>query len=97
LRPRMRKPSPRTTCAQAKQLAERAYRFRSDVETATVSDAKVSAQFERLARSYRGFRDQVKHANTQQAFGDLEAVTAPYRDVERDLGIQPEADTGTGK
>jgi len=39
----------------------------------------------------------VKHARIQLAYADLRAVTASYEDVERDLGIQPEADTEAGK
>ena len=77
----------------AQALARSAERFRSDVETQTVSDATVSDQFQRVAGFYKRFRDQVKLANTQQAFGDLKAVSGPYRDVERELGIHPEADT----
>jgi hypothetical protein len=77
----------------AHELARLAADFRSVVETATVSDAEVSARFERVANSYQRFREQVERANTQQAFGDLRAVTAPYEDVERDLGISPGSDT----
>jgi hypothetical protein len=78
----------------AQALARSAERFRSDVETQTVSDAKVSDQFQRVAGFYKRFKDQVKLANTQQAFADLKAVNAPYRDVERQLGVQPEDDRG---
>jgi hypothetical protein len=76
----------------ARDLAERAWHFRSDVETATVSDSAVSAQFQRLAESYRRFREEVEHANTQQTYADLRAVTVPYQDVQRELGIQPVAE-----
>jgi hypothetical protein len=78
----------------AQALARSAERFRSDVETQTVSDAKVSDQFQRVAGFYKRFKDQVKLANTQQAFADLKAVNAPYRDVARQLGVQPEDDRG---
>jgi hypothetical protein len=78
----------------AQALARSAERFRSDVETQTVSDAKVSDQFQRVAGFYKRFKDQVKLANTQQAFGDLKAVNGPYRDIERQLGIRPEDDRG---
>jgi hypothetical protein len=81
----------------ARELAQLATQFRSAVETATVSDAEVSARFERVANSYHRFRVQVKHANTQQAFADLDAVTSPYQDVEQDLGIPPDTDTRAAK
>lgn len=78
----------------AQALARSAERFRSDVETQTVSDAKVSDQFRRVAGLYKRFKDQVKLANTQQAFADLKAVNGPYRDIERQLGVQPEEGSG---
>lgn len=73
----------------AQQLARSAERFRSDVETQTVSDERVNAAFQRVSAAYDRFRKQVKLANTQQAFGDLNAVTAPYEEVEHRLGINP--------
>jgi hypothetical protein len=80
--------------ADAHELARRVSDFRSLVETSTVSDANVSAQFRLVARSYDRFRDQVKHSNTEEARSDLETLAAPYSEVEHDLGITPEADTG---
>jgi len=44
--------------------------------------------------STRGSRIRLKLANTQEAFGDLKAVNGPYRDIERQLGIRPEDDSG---
>jgi hypothetical protein len=77
--------------ADAKKLARSSEHFRSDVETQTVSDAKVNAQFRRVARDYQRFKEEVRHANTRQAFTDLNAVTTPYQEVERELGISAEA------
>jgi methyl-accepting chemotaxis protein len=81
----------------ARELAKLTTQFRSAVETSTVGEAEVSARFERVANSYHRFREQVEHANTRQAFADLDAVTSPYQDVERDLGIAPDTDTRAAK
>ena len=77
----------------AHDLAKRAYDFRSLVNTAHVSSAEVSAQFELVSQSYHKLREDADHTRTQQAYADLESVTAAYRDVQRDLGITPEAAT----
>ena len=69
------------------ELAQRVAEFRSAVETDTVSDSEVSADFKRVAVSYEQFRAEVDHARTQQSYADLRAVTAPYEDIERELGI----------
>jgi hypothetical protein len=50
-----------------------------------VSDAKVTAQFQRMAGDYRRFKEHIEHANTEQASADLNAVTTPYKEVERRL------------
>jgi hypothetical protein len=78
----------------AHDLAKRAYDFRSLVNTANVSSADVSAQFELVSQSYRKLREDADHTRTQQAYADLESVTAAYRDVQHELGITPEATTG---
>jgi hypothetical protein len=70
----------------AHELAQRAHEFRSMVDTATVSSADVSAQFDRVSQTYHKMREDAEHANTQQAHAELEPVTAAYRDVEHDLG-----------
>jgi hypothetical protein len=72
--------------AGAEQLARSAERFRSDALMQTVSDAKVTAQFQRMAGDYLRFKEQVERANTRQAFADLNAVATPYQEVERELG-----------
>ena len=77
--------------ADARQLARSAERFRSDVETQTVSDSKVSAQFRRVAGAYSRFKEQVNHAKSRQAFADLNAVTTPCEEVGRKLGISLDA------
>ena len=77
----------------AHDLAKRAYDFRSLVNTANVSSADVSAQFELVSQSYRKLREDADHTRTQQAYADLEPVTAAYRDVQHELGITPEATT----
>ncbi len=73
--------------ADAEQLARSAERFRSDVQTQAISDAKVAAQFRRMAGDYRRFKEQVERANTRQTLADLNAVTTPYDEAERKLGI----------
>lgn len=70
-----------------RQLARSAERFRSDVENQAVSDAKVTAQFQRMAGDYQHFKEHVEHAKTRQAFAALNAVTTPYEEVERKLRI----------
>jgi hypothetical protein len=77
----------------AHDLAKRAYDFRSLVNTANVSSADVSAQFELVSQSYHKLREDADHTRTQQAYADLEPVTAAYRDVQHELGITPEAAT----
>ncbi|HET9329697.1 MAG TPA: hypothetical protein VFO23_04150 [Steroidobacteraceae bacterium] len=77
----------------AHELAMRAHDFRSMVDTASVSSDDVSAQFDLVARSYHKMREDAQHANTQQAFADLEPVTAAYRDVKHDLGRAYRDDT----
>jgi hypothetical protein len=67
--------------ADAQQLARSAERFRSDVEDQTVSDAKVTAQFQRMAGDYRRFNEHIEHANTEQASAGLNAVTTPYKEL----------------
>ena len=64
------------------------------VDTAVVSNADVSAQFDLVARSYHKMRADAEHANTQQAFSELEPVTAAYRDVKHDLGSTYRDDMG---
>jgi hypothetical protein len=81
--------------AEAHEFSRVATDFHNSVQTPSVSDANLSAQFKQVARSYHRFRDQVARANTQEARADLDTVTAPYLDVERDLGIKPESDSGT--
>ena len=73
--------------ADARQLARSAERFRSDVQNQTVSDAKVNAQFQRMAGDYERFKEHVEQANVRGALADLNAVTPPYKEVERKLGI----------
>jgi len=70
----------------AHELAHRAYDFRSMVDTATVSSADVSAQFDLVSQTYHKMREDAEHANTQQAYAELEPVTAAYREVQHDLG-----------
>jgi hypothetical protein len=70
----------------AHELAQRAHEFRSMVDTATVSSADVSAQFDLVSQTYHKIREDAEHANTQQAYSELEPVTAAYRDVRHDLG-----------
>lgn len=77
----------------AHQLAQRAYEFRSMVDTPTVSSGAVSAQFNLVSQSYQKVRADAEHAKTQQVYADLEPVTAAYRDVEHQLGVAPEAET----
>lgn len=78
----------------AHELAMRAHDFRSMVDTASVSSDDVSAQFDLVARSYHKMREDAEHANTQQAFAELEPVTAAYRDVKHDLGRAYRDDMG---
>jgi hypothetical protein len=82
--------------AAAHELAKRADDFRSMVETATVSSADVSAQFDLVAQSYHKVRADTDHARIQQLYSALEPVTAAYRNVQRQLGIAPEAEVETG-
>jgi hypothetical protein len=79
--------------ADAQLLARRAYDFRSMVDTATVNNADVSAQFELVSESYHKVSDDVDHARTQQAYSDLEPVTAAYREVRHELDLRGEAPT----
>lgn len=60
--------------------------LRSIVDTATVSSADVSAQFDLVSQTYHKKREDAEHANTQRAYSELEPVTAAYRDVQHDLG-----------
>ena len=76
----------------AHELADRAHDFHSMVETATVPSADVSAQFDLVAQSYHKMREDAEHANTQQAYSELEPVTTAYRDVEHALGTAPDPD-----
>lgn len=78
----------------AHELAQRAHDFRSMVDTALVSNADVSAQFDLVAQTYHKMREDAEHANTQQAYSELEPVTAAYRDVQHDLGRRYGAETG---
>lgn len=78
----------------AHELAMRAHDFRSMVDSATVSSDELSAQFDLVARSYHKMREDAEHANTQQAFAELEPVTAAYRDVKHDLGRAYGDDSG---
>jgi len=73
----------------AHELAQRAHEFRSMVDTATVSSADVSAQFDLVSQTYHKIREDAEHANTQQAYSELEPVTAAYREVRHDLGSGP--------
>ncbi len=78
----------------AHELAQRAHDFRSMVDTAIVSNADVSAQFDLVSQTYHKMREDAEHANTQQAYSELEPVTAAYRDVQHDLGRPYGAATG---
>jgi hypothetical protein len=78
----------------AHDLAQRAHEFRSLVDTATVSDADVSAQFDLVSQTYHKMRADAEHANTQQAYSELEPVTTAYRDVRHDLRRTYDAETG---
>lgn len=78
----------------AHDLAQRAHEFRSLVDTATVSDADVSAQFDLVSQTYNKMRADAEHANTQQAYSELEPVTTAYRDVRHDLRRTYDAETG---
>jgi hypothetical protein len=78
----------------AHDLAQRAHEFRSLVDTATVSDADVSAQFDLVSQTYNKMRADAEHANTQQAYSELEPVTAAYRHVRHDLRRTYDAETG---
>lgn len=78
----------------AHDLAKRAHEFRGLVDTATVSDADVQAQFDLVSQTYRKMRADAEHANTQQAYSELEPVTTAYRDVRHDLRRADDADTG---
>lgn len=69
----------------AHDLAKRAHEFRSLVDTATVSDADVRAQFDLVSQTYRKMRADAVHANTQQAHSELEPVTVAYHEVRHDL------------
>jgi len=57
----------RNYLSDARQLARSAERFCNDVETQAVSNAKVNAQFRRVAGAFRRFQEQVNHANSRQA------------------------------
>jgi hypothetical protein len=76
----------------AHELSDRAHDFHSMVDTATVPSADVTAQFDLVAQSYHKMREDAEHANTQQAYSELEPVTTAYRDVEHALGTTPDAD-----
>lgn len=78
----------------AHELAKRAHDFRSMVDTATVSSADVSDQFELVSQTYHKMREDAEHANTQQAYSELEPVTAAYSDVQHDLGRPYGAEMG---
>jgi hypothetical protein len=77
----------------AHELAQRAYDFRTMVDTPTVSSGDVSAQFNLVAQSYQKVRQDAEHAKTQQVYSDLEPVTAAYRDVEHQMGVAPAPET----
>ena len=79
--------------SDAHDLAKRAYDFRSMVNTATVSSSEVQAQFQLVSESYHKLQADVEHTRTQQAYSDMEPVTAAYHAVEHDMGVSRSAET----
>lgn len=70
----------------ARDFADRAHEFRRTVEDPNADHREVQAAFEELSRSYHTLRDDVQHADSDEARHDLAPVTQAYLDVEDDMG-----------
>ena len=73
----------------ARALADEAHDLRRAVDDRAAA-ADIHASFERIRQSYHAVRDEVTHSDSLQARRDLAPLGDSYREMEHELGLNPE-------